>query len=127
MTRDENGSGTVFSLALICVTLVTVIAFATIFSAQSARSRTQTALDLAALEGARAIARSHSQEGAAAPCIVAGEVAIANNIFISECTIVDTNIYLIGQIEMPIFHHPAPLHIRSHAHLSNAKIFKFDN
>lgn len=125
--KDENGAGTVFSAALICVILVTAIALVATFSVQSTRSRIQTALDLAALEGARAIARTHSEEGATAPCIVAGEVAIVNNIFVSKCTIVDTNIYLIGQTEMSIFHFQIPLHVRSRAYLPDAKLFKFDN
>lgn len=127
MAEGENGSGTVFSVALICVTLIIACALAATFSMQSARSHAQTALDLAALEGARTIARRLSEEAAPTPCIVAGEIAVANDIRISKCTIVDTNIYLIGQVESTIFNLHTPLHIRSHARLSNARIFEFDN
>ncbi|MDO5728607.1 MAG: flp pilus-assembly TadE/G-like family protein [Actinomycetaceae bacterium] len=125
--REETGSGTVFSLTIISATLVIAMTVAVVVSTQSFQTRAQSALDLAALEGARTIGKQMSEEGVHDPCVVAGEVALANEVHISECTIVDAEIYLIGQHNIVALRHPTTLHIRSRAHLPGATIFKFDN
>lgn len=81
---QERGSGTVLALAVVAVLLSLGLLAVGLVQAQSATAHAQAGADLAALAGATALS---SVLAPADPCVVAGQVATANQVELTGCSI----------------------------------------
>lgn len=82
--RQETGSGTVMSLAIIAVALSLALGAIGLIQAQSASGRARLAADLAALAGATVLS---SVLAPGSPCAMAEHVARANGATTTSCQV----------------------------------------
>lgn len=78
---NDEGSGTVILIGLVCVVIVMAAFLGLLASAQSARARAQAAADLAALAAASRLLPL----GAGDPCGIAGQTASRNGGRLAVC------------------------------------------
>lgn len=95
--RQEAGSASLLTVALIGVVLLLGLAAAFMTAAAAAHRRAQAGADLAALAGAGA------QQQARDPCAAAAEVAAANAARLTSCTPQGEDVLVTVQVEGPEF------------------------
>jgi secretion/DNA translocation related TadE-like protein len=92
---DERGSATVLGMSLVSVLVLLGLAGAWLEAVVADHRVAQSAADLAALAGARAI-----QDGRS-PCVAVDQVARANSAATVQCSVVGTDIWVTVQVEAP--------------------------
>ena len=84
--RAEHGAATVLAVAVLGLLVLVGAALAVVAAMVVAHRQAQTAADLAALAGARAVAEGGD------PCAAAATVASANDAVLTSCVVVDSDV-----------------------------------
>ena len=102
--QSDDGSATLWVLALATVLWLSVAAVVLAGVAISARHRAATAADLAALAAASAVERVQGEHGpnpAAAACAVARTVAAANDATVERCQVIGAIVDVTTTVAIP--------------------------
>jgi secretion/DNA translocation related TadE-like protein len=102
--ESDDGSATLWVLALATVLWLSVAALVLVGVAISARHRAATAADLSALAAASAVERAqleHTPNPAAAACAVARTVAAANDATVERCQVTGAIVDVTTTVAIP--------------------------
>lgn len=97
MTRDEQGSGSLLTVALAAVVLLLGVAGAFVTATVAAHRKAQAAADLAALAGAVELQRGGE------PCARARGIAAANGAGLASCEVVGSDLRVEVTLDGPAF------------------------
>lgn len=97
--RDQRGAATVLVVAMLGVLLLVGAASGVVASIFVAHRKAQSAADLAALAGAATLA--DLVRSARDPCVVAAEVALANDATLASCSVEGREIVVEATVTGP--------------------------